>query len=103
MRASIYFQAGTLFAVRFDPDRLVLEGSPVPLVEGVRPTLRISAHFDVSDTGTLVYLRGGMVPDRRLVWVDRAGREETLPLEPADYLVLQLSPKGTRLERDSSN
>ena len=90
----VYFQSGTLFAAPFDPRSLTLKGSSVPLVNEVRPTL-FSAHFDVSELGTLVYLRGA--DHRRLVWVDRDGREEPLPLEPAANHLLDLSPDGSKL------
>lgn len=95
----VYLRGETLFADSFDPAELALRGSPVPLVDGVRPS-RHSAHFDVSDTGTLVYLRGTVRQRGRLVWVDREGRTEPLPLEPAEIHVVNLSPDGTKLAFD---
>ena len=39
-----------------------------------------AAHYSLSRDGTLVYVPGGvLVPDRRLVWVDRNGDAEALP------------------------
>ena len=54
----------------------------------------------MSESGTLVYLRGA--DHRRLVWVDREGREEPLPLEPSAYSVLHLSPDGSKLAFDQA-
>ena len=95
----LYIQGDTLFAVPFDPDDASPGGSPVPLVDGLRPA-RYGAHFDVSDSGTLVYLRGTARETGRLVWVDREGREEPLPLEPEELNVVNLSPDGKRVALD---
>ena len=48
----------------------------------------------------MVYVAGGVtdgVPPRRLVWVDRDGRESPLGLPPRGYDWPRLSPDGTRL------
>jgi hypothetical protein len=51
--------SGVLFAVRFDPERLVTEGGATPVVEGVRrgPSTSV-AQFGVSPAGSLVYVPG---------------------------------------------
>ena len=95
----VYFRSGTLFAARFDPKALTLKGNPVPVVQDVRVAF-YGAQFDVSDSGTLVYLRGNTTTQRRLVWVDRGGREEPLALELGDYERVHLSPDGTKLVFD---
>ena len=95
----IYFRSGTLFAVRFNPASLTLGGDPVPVVQDVRVAF-YGAQFDVSNSGTLVYLRGDATARRRLVWVDRDGREEPLALELGDYERVHLSPDGTKLAFD---
>ena len=54
-----------------------------------------SADFALSDRGDLAYVRGGVEGGRRsLVWVDRSGKEEPLPLPQASYLYPRLSPDG---------
>ena len=105
----LYAHQATVFAMPFDADRIEPTGEPSPVIEGVqRPGLGV-AHFAVADDGTLVYVPGGAAQaNRRLVWVDREGHEEPLPLESAAYHVVNLSPDGTRLaldfsERDSSD
>ena len=69
-------------AVPFDPDRLEISGSPVPVIEGIRSrgTVRGGAQFAVSRTGTLAYVPGTVEESARtLVWVDRQGVAEPLP------------------------
>jgi serine/threonine-protein kinase len=94
----VYFQSGTLFAARFDSRTLALTGGPVPIVGDVRAS-RVTAHFDVSNNGTLLYWRGSAA-ERRFVWVDREGREEPLDLRAGDYDVVNLSPDGTKAAFD---
>jgi serine/threonine-protein kinase len=100
----VYALEDGLFAVAFDADRLEVEGAAVPLVEGLIraggggfPTS--SANYGVSRQGTLVYLAGAAIQSlpRTLVWVDREGREEALPVPPRSYLYPRLSPDGTRI------
>jgi serine/threonine-protein kinase len=97
----VYFQSGTLYAARFDTRKLTLEGSSIPVVNDVRAS-RFSAHYDVSDNGTLLYWRGA-AGARRFVWVDREGREEPLDLPPGDYNVVNLSPDGARFAFDDDS
>jgi serine/threonine-protein kinase len=98
----VYTRSGTLFAVAIDPKRFELNGSPVPMVEGV------VAQFDVADNGTLVFMPGTPAdsPKRTLVWVDRQGREEPLSAKPRAYHHLRLSPDGRQIAveiRDEEN
>ncbi len=60
-----------------------------------------SARFAISETGTLAHVQGGSQPARRrLVWVDRAGLVEPLPLEPLPFLRAEVSPDGNFLALD---
>ncbi len=96
----VYGVNGTLRAVGFDLDRLeVTNPNPVPVLDGVVTKLSGAANFDLARDGSLAYVSGaggGQTP-RSLVWVDREGREEALPLPPQAYGVPRLSPDGTRL------
>ena len=100
----VYAAAGTLRAVRFDPDRLEVLSDPVPVVEQVRTKPNGTANFSVSRTGALVYVTGGVetqgIADRALAWVDRQGREEAIPAPTRAYLFPRLSPDGTKIALD---
>jgi len=77
----IYAQAGNLMAVRFDLQRLEVEGSAVPAVQGVLQSAELNgpAQYSVSATGSLVYVSGNVQETvRRLVWVGRNGAEQPL-------------------------
>jgi hypothetical protein len=56
------------------------------------------ANFDVSASGDLVYIPGNCEGGARtLVWVDRNGAAEPLPLAPKSYLHPRLPPDERRL------
>ena len=55
----VYGVEGTLRAVAFDLDALEVTSDPVPVVEGVLMKGSGAASFDLSDTGSLVYVTGG--------------------------------------------
>jgi len=98
----VYASAGTLRAVPFDPDRLQVGTTPpIPVLSQVATTGAGGAEFDVSRTGTLVYLPGGVqAVARTLVWLNRDGREELIKAPPRAYLYPRLSPDGTRVALD---
>ena len=66
------------------------------MLQGVLAKPGGAASFDVSNDGSLVYVPdGGDDAGRRsLVWVDRAGQEERIPIAPAGYHMPRLSPNG---------
>ncbi|MCG8605609.1 protein kinase [bacterium] len=55
------------------------------------------AHFDISKSGRLIYLAGLRNEEGELVWVDRQGKVEPLPLPVGGYHTPRISPDGTRL------
>src|SRR5205814_5926694 len=92
----VYSQNGTLMAVPFDLQRLELTGTPVPVVEDVAQ--RVSAGFSFSGLGSLVYIpQAGGSGGQTLVWVDRKGTAQSLPVPPHRYGEPRLSPDGRRL------
>ena len=102
----VYVRDNVLLARSFDLSRLELTGGPVALVEGVSQALAVyvaGVHFDVSRTGTLVYLKGGFSELRTLVWRDRQGQETPIPAPPRAYGPLRISPDGTRIAFDMSD
>jgi len=95
----VYAVSGALFAVRFDPDRLMTVGAASPVVEGIgRGAATGAAEFAVSNTGSIVHLPGtaGNV-ERRLAMVDRTGQVVPLKVPPGRHSVPRLSPDGTRV------
>jgi serine/threonine-protein kinase len=93
----IYFQAGTLMAAPFDPVRVEVSGTRVPLQEPVQTSASGVANFALSRTGTLVLIPGTARPERKLVWVDRKNIVTQLPVASDDYWLPRLSPDGNRL------
>ena len=89
---------GTIMAAPLDPERLELTETPSPVVEGVRSTWWGASGWALSRGGMLAYFSGDIPADeRKLVWVDRNGKAEALPLPPAFYQFPRLSPDGTRI------
>jgi len=100
----VYASAGSLRAVRFDPEQLVVSTDPIPVVSQVRTLNSGAAQFDVSRNGTLVYMPGssdGVAGvGRSLVWVDRSGREQRINAPARSYAFPRLSPDGQRVALD---
>ena len=98
----VYSSGASLLAVPFDPNRLVVTGSTITLLE--QPAVTPGSGLDgaVSRTGTLVYVPGAasVADQRMLVWVDRQGREEPVPAPPRTYQMVRLAPDGTRAALD---
>jgi serine/threonine-protein kinase len=95
----VYARAGKLLAVPFDVGRLEVTGSPFEVLDGVLMSANTgAAYFSLSRLGDLAYVPGPVEGgERRLVWVDRSGKAEPLPLPPASYLYPRLSPDGRQL------
>ena len=86
-------------AVPFDPQRLTVTGTAVPVVEGVlQSTVNGAAQYSISATGSLVYVSGGVQSAQsRLVWVSRNGAEQPLAAPAHAYVIPRLSPDGRRV------
>jgi serine/threonine-protein kinase len=102
----VFLRQGTLMAVRFDPARLEVIGQPSPLVENLMQAFSRSfalntgaGQFGISDTGTLLYAAGGVIPDRKnsLVWVDQRGVEQPVTDSHFPFSQPRLSPDGRRI------
>ena len=96
----VYARGGNLFAVRFDPDRLAVQGQPFTVLEGVLMSVNSGmANVDISASGDLIYIPGAADKGlRSLIWVDRKGKSEPLASLPSrPYLHPRLSPDGRQL------
>jgi serine/threonine-protein kinase len=95
----IYMNQGTLFSLPFDAQLLEATGSAAPVVQQVGSSGEGGAYFDVSGTGTLVFLSGEAGGGLKLkaVLADREGRVEPLITEERDFRQPRFSPDGDRL------
>jgi eukaryotic-like serine/threonine-protein kinase len=109
----VYAVGGTLRAAPFDPTRLEVTGRPVPVVEGIGrsrfgPNARTgSAHFSISEGGSLVYIPGPVSAAssllKDLALLDRNSRLELLKLPPAPYEFPRISPDGKQVAVGTSD
>jgi Tol biopolymer transport system component/tRNA A-37 threonylcarbamoyl transferase component Bud32 len=92
----VFLRAGVLLAAPFDPVKLEVKGSPVPVLENVVENPRIGAgQLSISRDGSLVYVAGGAsFGDHELVFVDRTGAARTLTAKRRPYEDFTLSPDG---------
>jgi eukaryotic-like serine/threonine-protein kinase len=87
----LFAREGTLFAQPFDADRREAIGEAVPIAEhvGWEGSRYVSA--SMSNSGTLVYSRGGSPGLQQMTWFDRAGAALGA-MVPQTYDTLALSP-----------
>jgi serine/threonine-protein kinase len=89
---------GQLFAAPFDDRRAQPTGPSVNVADGIRvESGRGAAQFAVSRTGVIVYAPGEPMSLGILVRADRAGKLDTIPVPPANYNSLELTPDGRRV------
>ncbi len=95
----VYVHEGVLFAVPFDPARLELRGTAVPVLEGLAADPTSGAgQFSSSRTGMLVYRTGNVSAQSWPVWwLDKSGKTKPLITTPGLYIEPRFSPDGQRL------
>jgi Tol biopolymer transport system component len=91
----IYYAENALRAVAFDTDRLEVRSESMAAAEGI--LYSGTAHYNVSKDGTLVYVLATDLVRNSLVFVDRLGNEETLPIEPRPFKRPRVSPDGKQI------
>ena len=102
----IYMKQDTLFAVRFDLDRLETVGQAVPAIEGVSANAAVSggAQLAVSSDGTLVYMPGaGPTRANSTDWMTREGKTSVLRATKAAWSNPRFSPDGQKLALEISD
>jgi eukaryotic-like serine/threonine-protein kinase len=90
----LYARDGAIFAVPFDAAALKVQGTPVPVEEDVvwAATDGLGA-FAIADNGTLAYIKASeWNVDRRVVWADRAGKEEPALPRSGAFAEPRISP-----------
>ncbi len=100
----VYGVEGTIRAVPFDLDTLEVVGTPVPVASGVVWKASGVTDFDVTASGSLVYVAGRLMVSGgfnaavgELVEVTRQGNATSLKLPIGDYREPRLSPDGRRI------
>jgi serine/threonine-protein kinase len=100
----VYSQGSTLLAIEFDLASLQTRGSPTRVLEGVAvaPLTAFTdpvALFDVSTSGTLVHMAGGVLSDpTEMIWyASGSGRTEGISAPPGAYVDPSLSADGRKV------
>jgi eukaryotic-like serine/threonine-protein kinase len=91
----VYRRGNAIYAIAFDLGRLSVTGGTIGVVEK-------AGSFAISDSGMLVYktqqlANSGEPLGNSLVWVDRAGKEESIAVPAGVYGSPKISPDGTRV------
>ncbi len=100
----LFLRAGSLFAQRFDPDKAALDGTPVPVAEGVAVDNSGVGAISASTVGSIAYRIGVAGRERQLTWFDRSGNQVGRPQAPdsASPLNPSLSPDGRHVALNRS-
>jgi eukaryotic-like serine/threonine-protein kinase len=92
-----FLRSGSLYAVRFDPVTLVVTGSPVAILDGIRTETQGAGQVALSEEGTLVYVEGATAWQGTPVWVTRDGMAQRVGAPERVYGTFALSPDGRRV------
>ena len=98
-----YVDRGALFAVKFDPDRLEKVGAPKVIADNIGFSLSGgatslgAAWYDVSEDGSLVFIRNAKPALRIIALLGENGSMKPLTASPGEYVTPRLSPDGKRI------
>lgn len=92
----LFVRKGTLFAQRFDPDAMNVEGNPVPLVDQVAFS-SIWMHSGSAVSGRTLIYPPAVSRERDMRWVDRTGQTLGTVLLSRDIFFGVLSPDDSRI------
>jgi dipeptidyl aminopeptidase/acylaminoacyl peptidase len=95
----LFVRGGQLHAVDFDPERLIVSGTPEVIVDAVRYDPRNGGtHLAVSASGVLLYGPGVPIDSEYyLTWVDRAAELQRAVDTPRPFRDMNASPDGKRV------
>ncbi len=94
----LFARTGALYATYFDANRARINGPERRILDSVIAEPNGAAHFAVSASGVLAYIKGGtIVRQHELVWVDRQGTAVQLLDNGRAFSFPRLSPDGNRL------
>ncbi len=98
-------RSGELLAAHYDPGDHRITGSLIPVEQGIETSPGLGGvvltQFDLSDTGTLVYVPVVVhEPPDQLFWVDQSGNETLITEGPGTWVHPRLSPDGSIVSLD---
>ena len=104
----VYVLGGTIFAVPFDAESLMVTGTPVPVIVGVRRATGLAtgtAQMAVSTNGTLAYVPGPASPSttRSLLIGDGSSEPVALKIPPGQYVHPRAAPDGKTIAVGRNN
>src|SRR5262249_50087794 len=102
----VYMRGNTIFAVRFDAERLEVSGSPVPIERGGSVTTNGTMCLGISESGVAVFSPSSYFAQVNTVsidWVDRAGATHPLFDTLRNFGAASLSPDGRKVAVDISS
>src|SRR5262249_27320317 len=93
----LYMRESSLLAVRFDPDKLEVQGDPVTVLNNVQNDRGIwRGVFSGSGNGILLYQRNGGSAESVANWVDLSGKILGV-LDHSPFSPPAISPDGKRV------
>ena len=98
----LFIRDQTLVAQPFDAAKQKITGEPIPIGEGLGINNVGGASFSISDNRVLAF-RSGEQQGRRLIWLDRNGKESPAMAELRTYTDFSVSPDGKRLAFDETD
>lgn len=95
----VYGSEGRVMAAPFDPARLEVTGSAVPIFEDRLWRVDPSAvmPFSFASPRSLIYIPSDRPIEKTLVWADHQGVIQPVGAPPRNYLTPRLSPDGQRI------
>ncbi len=95
----VFVRGDVLMAVEFDPIRVEIMGSEIPVLEDLKTESAMgTGQYSFSDNGVLVYMSGNDTAGvSELVWVDRAGKTTPVSQHARNAIEFSLSPDGSRI------
>jgi serine/threonine-protein kinase len=96
----VFIRSGTLWVVRFDEASLQVQGTPVPVVEGIRVEGGGAVQYSVGRDGTLMYIHGANSTASNLVWIDRKGGEVPIDAARRTFYSVRVHPASGAVALD---
>ncbi len=90
-----FYKSKSLWVTKYDSEKFVVEAPHILVAQDVH--YDHSAHYTISDEGTLLYVLSEPLQPRNLVWVQRNAQVKNLTLQPRAFLQPTLSPNGKNI------